>query len=401
MNKYKLLFFTLLIFVIASCNKETNIDEIDKKDDPTKVEIEITNSLLERSVVQSNGLDMECFTILYPFSVVDINNKISVIQSESDFTFLFQDSVNNTIVDFVYPLSIDDDGIKSQINNIDELSTAFAECVPDGGWTQGDIFPAYLIDLDNSCYTMVFPISLKNDQGSITIVNNETELNQSVASEVQYFVYPFALKNESNTTTTVTNNETLFNALISCGGFEIDSFSIDWETGFNSIGCYELKFPANIVLKNGSIKTVNNHEELCALMLEGKMKEYAFPLTIINENNEEIVVNNIAELEEKIEDCTPDLDGDFGAFLLYSGAVDSSGVSACFTINFPVTLYTYDFNGNEQETIAGNLETFVITILNGGMVKLKYPVSVVLLKDNSTVTIEKQEDLFEILAECK
>lgn len=394
----------LLMFAFISCNKD-NVDDTIKVDDPRDPKISITNNLLTRSLTSTEGLEIGCFEVLYPFSLVDVNNVNYTIADEEDWNEVLQDSGLVIIVDFVYPITIaDENGIESTIQNVEQLSEAFSTCLPDGGWSESD-FPAYNINESNSCYTMSFPITLKKVDGSTVSAVDEEEYNELLASDQYFFVFPFSLKDENNVTITVNNTDELFNLLISCGGVVVDTAVIDWQTGFDYIGCYQIEFPLNIQLDNGTTVAVLNHQELCDIMLTGHFAGYAYPLSLISPAGQTITVNNEAELQEALNECIVVTEITNSAFILYAGTVADStiigGNETCYSINYPISVNAIG-NGAVQ-TLTVNNDAELINIIFTGLyisVDVNYPVSVTLTEDNTVVTVNSNDELLNLLMSC-
>lgn len=398
----------LLLFAFISCNKD-NIDKTINIDDPHIPEISVTNSLLTRSLTSAEGLEMGCFEVLYPFSLVDINNVNYSVSSEDDWNNLVQDSNLILIVDFVYPITIvDANGTESNIQNTDQLVEAFSTCTPTGGWSDGE-FPAYNINESNSCYSIHYPISLENQNGSIVLANDEAELNTILANELYFFVFPFQIEDESNSIITVNTVDELFNLLMSCNpGGGVDTTIIDWEEGFSYIGCYEIVFPVNVILADatGTTISVTSGEQLTEIFLTGQFFNFGFPLTVNDPNNQVLTFNNEMELNEAVNDCFGSPPGGVNsAFLLYSGTVaDSTATGSgtpCYTINYPLTVVAQ--GGGAVFTLILNSDSELINVLVSGQyisVDVSYPVSVTLTEDNTVVSINSDEELLDLLINC-
>lgn len=376
--------------LITSCSKDDEFNRELHKEEIELTETNIGNNLVNRSTANELGLDLECFTILYPFQLVDIEGVEYLIESDDSFeTVLTEDT---EIIDFVYPLDIlNEDGTSATVTDALELGDLFSLCVPNGGWDE-DNFPAYLIDPINSCYSVVYPISLEDTDGNVVVANDEEEFIEMVSQDLLFFVFPFDLVDTDGNTVTVGDVDGLFTALIDCNGFEQDSIW-DWENGFEYIGCFTVEFPLTLVLTDGSTVVVNNHMEYCDLMLEGSIADFAYPLTLIDEDGNELVVNSSEELTELLEDCW---DGPFGGEDVYILAEGELG--GCYTINFPITGVQVDDQGNTSDIVINNLDE----IINGQFYisSIDYPITVVLTSDGSTVTVNNIADIFQLLEDC-
>ncbi len=399
-KSYWLILFACAL-VISSCNRENVLEEgVDLPEIETQL-VEV-NPLLERSSSSEEGLVLDCFTVNYPFDLVDEDGETYTITSDEDFETLWEDD-EYVCVDFVYPIDITyEDGETATIESAEDLGEAFASCLPQGGWEDGQ-FPAYLISYDNSCYEFVYPITLVDLAGEETVVTDEESFNGAVAEDLQFFVFPITLLHEDGEEVEVQNIDEIFDALLACGGWDVeDTLGWDWETGFEYIGCYVIEFPLDVELADGTIVTVNDHMELCDLMLQGEVLGYAYPLTLIDEEGNEIVVESEEELWEALEDCPGWGDGgDFDeSFEILIFLLEFESTGECFSINYPITLY--DEEGNIE--VVGSYEQLE-EIFNGSgdffPQGMELPVTVTLLEDGSEVSIDSIEDVFEIIADCE
>lgn len=396
LTKYSWLLGLALIFFTFSCSKE-NITEtgIDLPETP-ETEVVTTNPILGFSVNSEDGMVLECFTINYPFDLVDEEGVTYTISADADLEILEDETT--IIVDFVYPLTITyEDGETATIDDADALGEAFISCIPDGGWTGGQ-FPAYLVDFETSCYEFVYPVTLVNEEGTETVVNNEEEFTAALTTEVQFFVFPVTLVDEEGEETVVNDIDEFFNALFACGGYDNDG-EWDWENGFEYIGCYTVEFPLDIVLADGTTTTVADHMELCDIMIEGNFAGYAFPMTLTGPEGEEVVVNSQEELDAAIEDC-PGWGGSFDPsfellFNLYGFSFETDG---CFTIDFPIEIY-FDEDGTEVTTVNNQDEFDAVMTGTNFPVGMNVPVSIT-LEDGTSVEINNSEELFAATIDC-
>ncbi|NNK89376.1 MAG: hypothetical protein HKO89_02100 [Saprospiraceae bacterium] len=395
-----LLFFSA--FMLTNCEKE-NLDMIEIEEEEITVDTTIiSNNLIFRSNpgTQSGGLELDCITILYPFDLLKSDGTTISINNDDDFLSLIDSTATGSdIIDFVYPLDVlDDEGEQETIDDAEELAEMFAECVPDGGWTT-DEFPAYLVSFDNSCYTLQYPLTLETLDGTELTANDEEDFIELMTEEIVFFVFPFNVIHEDGNTETVNDVDELFSLLISCNGFYIDSTDWEWETGFEYIGCYMIGFPLDVVVSDGSVVTVNNHMELCDLMLVGELVDYAYPLILTDEDGNTVIANNEDELYELLEDCDDFISGSGDAFLLFLGTqpVDSLGTTGCYTINYPITVTGETATGVMEIEIFSDQEILELSVPDAS---LEYPVSVTLTSDGSVVELNGIEEIFELLEDC-
>lgn len=406
MSKFKYLLFFLISFsfLVTSCTKE-NIDEtetIEEEVDPTTTTK--SNGILNRSNNDEStvGLDFACVEVNFPFELVDADgNKIN-IENDEAFLEVFYDSVTyDNIVDFVYPLSVTlDDGTEVEVENGEQLAEYFAECLPSGGWTD-NYFPAYVISEENSCFTLSYPVTIIDELSNSEVIDNEADLTAKLAEKEYSFGFPLTLLDEDGAEVQVNNVEELINALISCNGFNPgDTTIVDWNSGFEYIGCYEIVFPFSVVTTEGETVEVNNHEELCDIMLQGNMEGYAFPLTLLHPDGEEVVANSEEELADLMIECAG-----IGVLedylLLLSGAVprDTLGSEAvCYNINFPLSTNVITPSGEEEVHEFNSLEEMIVNELP--VVSLNYPITVTMVSDGTEVIFNSSTDIFNTLVTC-
>ena len=153
----------LFTFLLSSCQKEEPFSNSTiEQNSEVDTEVIEYNPLVSRvTSIESDGLEYECFIILFPFNLIDSEEISYTVDNQSDFDNLISDS-DLYIIDFEYPINVEtEDGNVVSLDSGEELASHFAECVPDGGWTE-DLFPAYEISYENSCFELVYPLSLIN-----------------------------------------------------------------------------------------------------------------------------------------------------------------------------------------------------------------------------------------------
>ena len=408
-----LLIFAAFMFTFTSCTKE-EITETEITEIPTDIDEDQYNSLLDNIENRDDleeGLELGCFSIVTPFSL-DINGDIVEINTFEDLenAFQFDDSDVAVNVDFVYPLNITfEDGETAEIADGEALGEAFALCIPDEGWVESDTlgtpgeFPAYLICDINSCYELIYPVTLANFSGNTYTPNNEDEFIELLSTEENLvFVFPLSLEGEDGVIT-VESSEDLFDLLFGCHDHSWDSDgNADIDSTFNigGIACYDLEFPATFEGLNGTEVVINNYEELSSALLDGTIWNFIYPFTLSNfETNELLLINNDEEYEAALEECwdggndggqvDPPVDGS-NAFLLIILSDDFEG--DCYSINYPIDIV--------------NLNSFVITYesvddFNGDQyIDLVYPITVTLLEGGEEIILENDEDLEILISEC-
>ena len=417
MNYLKRMRFFLGLFLfsllVISCSDE-NLDITDVNEGGiTPVITSEQNALLNRSTSSSgDGLSFDCFEVLYPFTLVDENGGTYVVSEDADLEILWDSSA--IIVDFQYPVDIkDENDATSTINNAEELAEAFVNCLPNQ-WEE-TAFPAYLINEDNSCFELVYPINLEDAAGNLVSIADEAAFINALAADVYYFTFPLDLEDEDGNTVTANNVDDLITILLSCNDFEIDTNfwyndSIDWSYDFEYFGCYMLSFPFDVVLSDGSTVTVNDHMEYCDLLLAGTFADFAYPLTLTDADGNQVVANSSEELHELLNACydwnwggptiTPD------ANILYTLIFfsDSTGISSdCIEINYPFTVYTITASGSETDITLADEMAFeqLPGLADGtGIYGIRYPMSVTVSGDATPTIVNSFDDLLALFSSC-
>ena len=388
-NSLILLSLLMAMIFITSCNKD-EIQTITPQEPVVTVDTLVNNPLLTRSSTSEEGLDLGCFTVLYPFSVVTLDSTIINITSDDDFN-----GNEENFIDFVYPITLDADGVQSTINSLDELFEAFANCVPSGGWSD-DFFPAYDINYENSCYTLQYPLTLENVDGQILTVNTADELNDAIAADLYSFTYPLSLINEDGELVVVDSVDGLFNALIACNDFGWDNDSTgywDWENSFEYFGCYVLNFPFNVVTANGEIVEVNDHMEYCDLLLQGDIISFSYPLTLTDLEGNVIIANSDEELNDLMADCgfpgddCPGLEA--FSFLEYYVSI------GCIAIDYPLGATTI----NGDSVLITSNEQLTEAVFNFEVCEISFPISFT-DQDGNSYSANSMNELFEATLDC-
>ncbi|GEM_PF-548834 len=411
MLKFKNIFFILFaVLAIVSCSKENFDDTSTKKDDFVPFERLEQNNLLQRpNAGQSGGgqgLVMGCITISYPFDLVEVDGNTETVYDNDQFFQLLSDSLNFEFVDFVYPLEVTIDGESQSIETSEILGDLFAECIPDEGWTSAG-FPAYLIDDENSCFNLIYPINLLSYQDVPVTIGSEDEFVEAITKELYFFTFPMDLLNEDGETVTVSDIDAMYAILYSCGGNDnpTDSTGIDWESDELYIGCYTAALPMSVVNHDGATVVIDSVQQFNHILLSGGIQDFGYPLTLVDSEGEEIVVNNLDELNATIADC-PGHNLNVEVKILLNGvmAVDSMGFEPCYTINFPISVeIENDEMGTEirvindvDELVALDMAQDVGDVI---IVSLVYPISLVLIEDGTVITINDILELLQNLAE--
>ena len=388
-SNIKYLFFFLFALLIISCKKDEEIVRITPILTPKE---KVVNNLVRHLTLRNDeSLDLGCFEVKFPFGVQTENGPLT-FQNQSDFEASMNTPTGIVIIDFIYPLNVTNEGQDLVINNIEELANLYASCIPESGWGNDD-FPAYLLNYENSCYTLVYPVTVKDDDGAAFTANNENELaDQLAANPALFFTWPLNLEKQDGSQLTAYDSENLFKLLTECDNIPTPWDSIDYKT----IGCFEVVFPISFVTIDGSVLTANNSDEMTALILSGNTVGFSYPINLSGTITGTITVASDEELINLInEHCNVVIIED-AIFYLLSGSTEVG--SGCYELIFPFSIPSTTTGSIEVNSLA-ELKQIMETSPTP-VTGLIYPVSVKLTTTNQVMVIDDLDELLELLQNC-
>ena len=388
-----LLVFFAITSLLTSCSEE-NFDRVETETETTDVKkTKARNNIMTRASVSdetSAELFFECLSIAYPFELVDIDGNTTLISSAEDYENIVLDSF---IIDFKYPLVlIGADNTETIVQDATEFAEVFAACIPDIIWSE-DRFPAFFIDDANKCYEQVYPFPVEDEAGMEISVSSEEQLLSLFTEQMVYFSFPFDLVSADGQVRSIYSIDDFFAAVYDCNGITVDTTFNFWDDGYESLACYELTFPLDIVNSNNDQITINTGNELFKIMMGEDFVDFSYPLSLESSSEDIILANSNAELEDLLKGC-------YEYPLLLQLVGSGSDFRACYTIDYPISLTKTDASGNTITLFLGSdeeaFELEAIGLIDG--YKLQYPISVS-YPNGSQFIIEKFQDIFE--ASCQ
>lgn len=371
----------LMSLVFSSCQKDELLDQ-NVQPDKVQPKEKTINGMMNRASLRSDGLEVACFVINYPFTVIDLeDNSKHVITSQAEFEQLLQNQ-QLTGFDFQYPLSVTDkDGNDVTITTAEALGEQFASCVPDTGWGGNCpdwFFPAWLLNLNEHCYELTYPLTLKGLDSTLVTVNDEAEFIQLLSDGKPYsFTFPLKLKDAQGDVITVDDDKALLNILSACnsgGG------------GVLPVFCYETVFPVSFKMQNGTTETANNEDEFHAILFSGNVIGYAYPIQLKDEQGNILTVNSDEEFAEALEECT-------------GGIIHVDTDFFCYNFDFPISV-TNQITG-DVKVINSSDEWKDHLFQNSGAVDLNvFPYTLTSTKDGSKVTVNNELELMQAIEDC-
>lgn len=198
---------------------------------------------------------LDCYDIVYPFSVVLENNQIVVLEnSEAFFELISNNNGSNNIIDFVFPISLTANGVIININTIYELISELTECDFDDCFCNFEYSPVCVLDANGTilsygnpcfaecdgytvtdfvncdtvvspanfgaqlgtCFNINYPVQVGHQNNIITVNNNGELLQYWFPASALYpaFVYPISATFVNPNLTTNIGNATQLGQLI-------------------------------------------------------------------------------------------------------------------------------------------------------------------------------------------
>lgn len=380
------LFALLAVLALASCQKE-EIFETNIETPTVEPTTEYVNGLIDRSTSSSDGLDLGCISIDYPFDFLLVDSSTLAINSEDDFINALNNT-DNPPIDFVYPLDVTDtEGNSLTVPDAEGLAELFTDCIPNTGWNDDFptwFFPAWLISYENSCYQLVYPLTLLDvDSVGVTAIDEDELISLLSDGNIYSFAFPLDLEDEAGEIVSADDPDELFELLSECGPGPGNG-----GCGIGTFACYELGYPVTLLLTNGTTVVVNDDDEFAEVFLTGEWAGFDYPLTLIDEDGNEVVVNNEDELHEAMLNCDPTWGGGGGN----PGVVIAFG---CYELGYPSTVLLLD-----STTAVVNDEDEFLAVLNSGeWAGFGYPITLI-DEDGNEVVVNSDDELNEALLDC-
>jgi len=403
------LFLAMVVFSIVSCTKEDieGPEVIDPIDPNVEVTETSNNPLMAQ--VSSDGedaFDLGCFIIQTPFAL-NVNGVVLGIESFEDFDNAVMNAGDAAAIDFVYPITITyEDGEVAEIADGMELGETFSACIPEDGWNivEGG-FPAYVINDENSCYNLAYPLTLADlDNNQLTIADEITFIDAMASNQTLFFTFPLTLINQDGEELIALDDQELFELSFDCEGTNAPYDTATWDGNF--LGCYNIDFPVSITevdaAGNEIIVILEELNRLNNALLNGNFIDFSFPMTLIDFEGNAIIVDSQDELDAALVECQDIIivePTDTDAFYLFNEDVAAGG--SCYDIQYPVNYFMTDSVLVEQANNFPEFQEAIFSSTDEFLIHLIYPVTVVLTADNSTVIIDNMDELDMVLEDCE
>ncbi|MDG2499457.1 MAG: hypothetical protein P8M66_08130 [Flavobacteriaceae bacterium] len=332
MKNFKVSIFSVLIVLLAftSCTNEETI--VDTQQNTEESESIITTlGRLSQQYDENGNVDQTnnpagnivfdfCFDFVYPIDLSFNTDTTVTVNSLDELIDIYSSSTENLFINGIaFPFQVETYNENSNtleietINNEDEFFSLLEDCNFD------EIEDCY-------CTEEYDPVCV-----------NVTDLD----GELFTISYPNA-------------------CYAICDGFTEDDFSEECEQDYDSGAgeCFEFVYPISIILDEGDPVIVNSREELFNATYGAYHIDLVLPLDIIIEGDTVVTINDYDELEAIIEECFGDSYGDIDCSI---EDITNTLVNCFWQIDFvddDQYLYNLNSNGTYQVQSGDSLLTF-------------------------------------------
>jgi len=311
-----------VITIFSSCSKDESVTP-----EPQAQNAEgnfLTLATNNGSATVNNSME-DCFAINYPIGVNIPGEGIVSVNSEEElweeimafFETLdeedFEDWNEDDFPTMVFPITVTtEDGTVLSVADDEQLCDLYHECYGD---EEGEFDPD--VEWEDPCFTFDYPISLSDGNGNIVTVNDESEWETVFENggEYDYFeiVFPLNVILTDGTAQTIEDEEGIEALYEDCFGGQWEDPE-DCDSTYIEELCFEFVYPINIELPDGSSVSVSDEENLFTTIYEfyeenpdsDEDPTLTYPIDVVLEDGTTATVNNEDELEEVFEECLGD-----------------------------------------------------------------------------------------------
>ena len=389
-----LFLMVMFISVFTSCDKDSEMDELNNTQEPTETNTTTLNNnptttllaLGQGGQIENDSMDLcDCFDL---FDSVDWNASPSEIETQVEA--ILATLTEAQIEELFTPVCTSDGEIYINACVADcNGATNYEECDVDD---YCDDFDDYCDDDYEDCFEINYPISLLLNDGTTVTANSDDELedifeawemNSSNLPEPQV-IFPFDVTVDS-ATVTINNNDEFEDLLESCE----DDYHHDDEFEL----CFDFVYPLTIVFPDASTAPVNDEDELWdtvenwyeANPNNDEDPTLQYPVDVLLEGGSTATINNDDELDDLVESCFDfDLDD-------------------CFSLVYPIEVLFPD-----GSTVAVNSDDELMTTIDDWYnanpnsnddPTLVFPIQVE-LEDGTIQTVNDEDELDDLFEDC-
>lgn len=249
---------------------------------------------------------------------------------------------------------------------------------------------------DLACLVVNYPFDLLLASDAIITVSNASEFQLAMEAEagdaVKDFIFPLSVTKKDATITEVSSNQELSYLYAACVPTDTWDFTVvngDVIPAFLFEGyCFELVYPVNLEDEAGNSYTANDEGELVDLCVTIDPLFFVLPITVINEDGEEVEIADQDAFFQAYFDCTgttpPVVSGEF--------IIQGFG---CNELVYPYNVV--DTEGNV--TTINDVNEYADLLLNGTPILLEYPFTLT-NPDGDLIEVTDGDALIDALNEC-
>lgn len=322
-----------------------------------------------------------CVELSFPLSLRKANIDSTIIVENKGH---FADALAKRYHYFEYPLRVIEvkSGETITLNTDMELMWALFNCEENINVN----FPFNSLEFE-TCFSIEYPITVVDEDGKNYIaVNEDVYIVLLLSGKVADFEYPITLMYSfAEASVEVNDGEKIEELTLNC----ISSF--DFPAIHYYDDCFTIQYPVEVTDYFGNIESANTDDEIFELQNTGKATDFIYPITANLSNGIATKINSLNELNVIISGCyNYSICNDTSFGQLYNGQL------SCFDINYPITIKIDDdeeiFN-NTNEFGSANLCDYYY--YQNYSVEIKYPVTVTLNSDGSSLTFENDIEVVE------
>ena len=257
----------------------------------------------------------------------------------------------------------------------------------------------------NSCFELVYPVTIELSDGSQLSVADQTEMRTAAKNDIETngrevgkpdLIYPVEVIVDGETQS-IADQESLAAIVAECGGNSRGRSGNNRRGGKGS-SCFELSYPLTFAYTDGTMITVESREERKEAFTAyneanpdvDERPELQFPVTVTLADDTEQVLATQEDFDSLKESCG----GNSGRSNGRRG--NGSKASKCFSLVYPVN---YSFEDGSMTTVNSREEKKeAFTAYREAnpdaedKPQLEYPISI-LFEDGTTLSIASEEEL--------
>jgi hypothetical protein len=355
---------------------------------------------------------LDCFTLIYPITIVYPDNSESVVNSDQELddaldTWFQANEDAEEYPTFKFPIQVTLlAGTVQDVNSEEELEELIYNCYD---YEDCEYFDDYEGEIEDLCFDINYPISINFPDGTTESVNSDSTLENLIEqwymtngedADDPSLVYPVDVTLEDGTVQTISTDDELDDLLDECYYDDYDNYDDYGHDGDYDDDCFSFVFPIEVQLPDGSTVSVNSEDDLDDIFdtyfdsVTDTTESYpmlVYPLSVIPSDSTTQQLNSEEELEALFENC------------FYGDYDDFDFDDLCFEVNYPVTIVFPD-GTTAEATDDDEAEDIVEKWYedNGEMVgdpTLSFPISIT-KEDGSQETINSEEELEAAIISC-